>query len=172
MSLWIFPWIYLFQEFNILLIQFNRRPFRSIVIRYNVAWTGYKFHLIISLEIAISNHNDDNWNITKTRTSCVVSNCRTYCIEVRTCGRTRREVAVNYEVPPRYSLFMCNFAGMGIRFCACFLVMVVVLLLPSEIEPIAVMSVDLGSEWMKIAIVSVIMHTILYNCVCTRVFTV
>ncbi|PNF19992.1 Hypoxia up-regulated protein 1 [Cryptotermes secundus] len=43
---------------------------------------------------------------------------------------------------------------MDIRFCVSFLLMVVLLLLPSEIESVAVMSVDLGSEWMKIAIVS------------------
>jgi hypothetical protein len=48
------------------------------------------------------------------------------------------------------------FTGMGVGICTCFLVMVGVLLLSSEIESIAVMSVDLGSEWMKIAIVSVI----------------
>lgn len=52
---------------------------------------------------------------------------------------------------------MCYiFTGMGVRICACFLVMVGVLLSTPEIESIAVMSVDLGSEWMKIAIVSVI----------------
>lgn len=61
---------------------------------------------------------------------------------------------------------MCKFfAGMDIRFCVSFLLMVVLLLLPSEIESVAVMSVDLGSEWMKIAIVSVIMHIILYSSV-------
>jgi hypothetical protein len=61
---------------------------------------------------------------------------------------------------------------MDIRFCACFLVMAVLLLLPSEIEPIAVMSVDLGSEWMKIAIVSVIMHINLYSSVYISIFIV
>lgn len=44
---------------------------------------------------------------------------------------------------------------MCIRVCAFSLVMGM-LLLPSQIESVAVMSVDLGSEWMKIAIVSVI----------------
>jgi len=47
------------------------------------------------------------------------------------------------------------FAGMAVRISALFLVMVM-LVRPSQIEAIAVMSVDLGSEWMKIAIVSVI----------------
>lgn len=50
--------------------------------------------------------------------------------------------------------------------------MVVLLLLPSEIESVAVMSVDLGSEWMKIAIVSVITHIILYSSVSMCIFTV
>jgi hypothetical protein len=51
---------------------------------------------------------------------------------------------------------MCNvFAGMGIRLCALSLVMGMLVLLPSQTESVAVMSVDLGSEWMKIAIVSV-----------------
>lgn len=48
------------------------------------------------------------------------------------------------------------FAGMAVRLYACFLLMVMLLLQPSYTEAIAVMSVDLGSEWMKIAIVSVI----------------
>lgn len=47
------------------------------------------------------------------------------------------------------------FAGMAVRISALFLVMVMFVRL-SQIEAIAVMSVDLGSEWMKIAIVSVI----------------
>lgn len=47
------------------------------------------------------------------------------------------------------------FKGMAVRLSAYFLVMVMLLQL-SQIEGIAVMSVDLGSEWMKIAIVSVI----------------
>jgi hypothetical protein len=52
---------------------------------------------------------------------------------------------------------MCNiFAGTCVRVCAFSLVMGMLLLLPSQIESVAVMSVDLGSEWMKIAIVSVI----------------
>lgn len=46
-------------------------------------------------------------------------------------------------------------AGMAVRISALFLVMVMLVRL-SQIEAIAVMSVDLGSEWMKIAIVSVI----------------
>jgi hypothetical protein len=48
------------------------------------------------------------------------------------------------------------FADMCVRVCTFSLVMWVLLLLPSQIESVAVMSVDLGSEWMKIAIVSVI----------------
>ena len=47
------------------------------------------------------------------------------------------------------------FAGIAVRISALFLVMVMIVQL-SQIEAIAVMSVDLGSEWMKIAIVSVI----------------
>lgn len=47
------------------------------------------------------------------------------------------------------------FVGMAARISALFLVMVMLVRL-SQIEAIAVMSVDLGSEWMKIAIVSVI----------------
>lgn len=47
------------------------------------------------------------------------------------------------------------FPDMAVRISALFLVMVMLVRL-SQIEAIAVMSVDLGSEWMKIAIVSVI----------------
>lgn len=47
------------------------------------------------------------------------------------------------------------FTGMAVRISALFLVMVM-LIRQCQIEAIAVMSVDLGSEWMKIAIVSVI----------------
>ena len=47
------------------------------------------------------------------------------------------------------------FVGMAARISALLLVMVMLVRL-SQIEAIAVMSVDLGSEWMKIAIVSVI----------------
>jgi len=57
-----------------------------------------------------------------------------------------------------YFILMWNlffFAGMAVRISALFLVMVMLVRL-SQIEAIAVMSVDLGSEWMKIAIVSVI----------------
>jgi hypothetical protein len=55
-----------------------------------------------------------------------------------------------------YYICLCNlFAGMSTRFCVCFLMMLL-LLLPFQVESVAVMSVDLGSEWMKIAIVSVI----------------
>lgn len=50
---------------------------------------------------------------------------------------------------------MIVFAGMAVTFSAIFLVMVMLVQL-TQIEAIAVMSVDLGSEWMKIAIVSVI----------------
>jgi hypothetical protein len=47
------------------------------------------------------------------------------------------------------------FAGMEVRISALFFVMVMLVRL-SQIEAIAVMSVEFGSEWMKIAIVSVI----------------
>jgi hypothetical protein len=52
-------------------------------------------------------------------------------------------------------ILLVIFAGMAVTFSAIFLVMVMVVQ-PTQIEAIAVMSVDLGSEWMKIAIVSVI----------------
>ncbi|XP_069686469.1 hypoxia up-regulated protein 1 isoform X2 [Periplaneta americana] len=44
--------------------------------------------------------------------------------------------------------------GVGIRLRAYLFFALVTLLLPHQIESVAVMSVDLGSEWMKIAIVS------------------
>ena len=56
------------------------------------------------------------------------------------------------------------FAGMEVRLSALFLVMVMFVRL-SQIEAIAVMSVDLGSEWMKIAIVSVISVSTCAACV-------
>jgi hypothetical protein len=62
------------------------------------------------------------------------------------------------------------FAGMSNRISALFLVIVMLVRL-SQIEAIAVMSVDLGSEWMKIAIVSVISVSTCAACVLDSVYT-
>jgi hypothetical protein len=62
------------------------------------------------------------------------------------------------------------FVGMAARISALFLVVVMLIQL-SQIEAIAVMSVDLGSEWMKIAIVSVISVSTCVAPVLDRMYT-